>query len=82
MYPDPDRTVLLEIESVMAALCSPETSMAEIIRIVERDAALSRRVIRLANSAFFAGRSRVQSVREAVVRMGTANVAAAMLDAA
>jgi len=63
-------------------LRSPDTDVTEIIRMVEHNPPLARRIIKLANSAFFAGRCPARSVREAVVRLGTSTVADALFDAA
>jgi HD-like signal output (HDOD) protein len=70
------------IDQMATALGDPETPIANIVEMVERDDLLARRIVRLANSAFFAGRSRVCTVRDAVVRVGTANLADALFDSA
>lgn len=50
----------------------------DIARVIASDPALAARVLRLANSAFY-GQSAVGSVREAVIRVGTVDVAALVL---
>jgi len=64
------------------SLRNPGTPTAKIVSIIESDPTLAERVIRLANSAFLAPRCRVQSVRDAVVRLGTARLTDAVLDLA
>ncbi len=49
----------------------PNSSMAEIMRSVELDPALTSDMLRLANSAYFAGPRQISSLREAGVLFGT-----------
>lgn len=56
---------------VSRAIASPDVSLNEIGRIVNRDVAMSTKVLRLVNSAFFGLRRRIVSVEEAVVYLGT-----------
>ena len=53
------------------AINNPRTSLADIGRIISRDAGLSARLLRLANSAFYSFPNRVDSVTPALVRIGT-----------
>ena len=53
-------------------------SAEDIAQLVEADPAIAARLLRLANSAFY-GRSRVASIRDAVIRVGTVDVAALVL---
>lgn len=53
-------------------------SADEIAQVIESDPGLAARVLRLANSAFY-GRMSVASVRDAIVRVGTIDVAALVL---
>lgn len=62
------------VQSVLEALSDPSVSSNDLIALIERNQVLAHRVIKLANSAYFAGRSRVASVREAIARVGTANL--------
>ncbi len=70
------------IQSVVEALGDPNVPFSQLVALVERNDVLAHRVIRLANSAWFAGRTRVTSVREAIARVGTANLAEVVLRAA
>ena len=49
-------------------------NIREIADIVEYDAAVAANVVRVANSAAYGGRYPVERVRDAVVRLGTANL--------
>lgn len=55
---------------LLAELDKPNSEMTAIAAIIERDVAMSARILQLANSAFFANRSPISSIREAVARMG------------
>lgn len=56
-------------ELTMAAE-KPETSLAEIAAIIERDPAMSLKVLQLVNSAYFGAARRVSTVQQAVGRLG------------
>jgi putative nucleotidyltransferase with HDIG domain len=51
-----------------------KVNIREIAEIVEYDVAVAANVVRVANSAAYAGRYPVERVRDAVVRLGTANL--------
>jgi HD-like signal output (HDOD) protein len=52
-------------------LCGrPEKGLKEITRLISQDPALSERVLRLANSAFYGLRQKVSSVGEALLLLG------------
>jgi putative nucleotidyltransferase with HDIG domain len=57
-----------------AMLGDESVNIREIADIVEYDAAVAANVVRVANSAAYAGRYPVERVRDAVVRLGTANL--------
>jgi HD-like signal output (HDOD) protein len=59
---------------LMDVLQSPSADATSIARILERDVALSTKVLQLANASFFAPRTRATSVRGAVVRLGTQTI--------
>jgi HD-like signal output (HDOD) protein len=54
-----------------AATADAEVTAGELAVIVERDTAMTAKVLQLANSAFFAGGRRVSSVHDAIVLLGT-----------
>lgn len=49
---------------------NPETTLQEIARIVDKDAALSAKVLQLVNSAFIGTRTAIRSIEGAVVYLG------------
>jgi HD-like signal output (HDOD) protein len=49
---------------------NPDTSLLDIAAIVERDPAMSLKVLQLVNSAYFGAARRVSSVQQAVSRLG------------
>jgi putative nucleotidyltransferase with HDIG domain len=51
-----------------------ETNVQEIAKVVEYDPAIAANIVRIANSAAYAGRYPVEKVRDAVVRLGTGNL--------
>ena len=72
--------ILLKVESlpsmpkagarVLALLKSPDTSVAEIEKVLRRDPGLTTNVLKLANSAYFGMPSKVGSVKQAFVLLG------------
>ncbi len=57
-----------------AMLGDENVNIREIAEIVEFDVAVAANIVRVANSAAYAGRYPVERVRDAVVRLGTANL--------
>jgi putative nucleotidyltransferase with HDIG domain len=55
-------------------LSDESANLGEIAKVVEYDAAVAANIIRMANSAAWAGRYPVERVRDAVVRLGTVNL--------
>jgi putative nucleotidyltransferase with HDIG domain len=60
---------------ILERLREPNVDAAGLARIIETDAALSSDVIVLANSAVFRGCTQVETIREAVTRLGLGEVA-------
>jgi HD-like signal output (HDOD) protein len=60
---------------VLDLVRDPDVEVAELARLIEIDAALSAGVLVLANSPVFRGVSVVQTVRDAVARLGLSEVA-------
>jgi EAL and modified HD-GYP domain-containing signal transduction protein len=56
------------------SLLAPDASFEELERVISEDPGLSLKLARLANSAFFGGRRRVGTVREALIMLGTVTV--------
>jgi putative nucleotidyltransferase with HDIG domain len=55
-------------------LGSENVNVQELAKVVEYDAAIAANIVRVANSPAYAGRYPVDKVRDAVVRLGTANL--------
>jgi putative nucleotidyltransferase with HDIG domain len=54
-----------------SALASPNTSLSQLERIIEKDVGMAAKILQLANSAFIGARSQVSSVKQAVALVGT-----------
>ena len=52
----------------------PDTTIAEISRLVELDQALTANTLKMANSAWSSAKSPIATVRQAVIRLGTARI--------
>jgi HD-like signal output (HDOD) protein len=63
--------VALELQRLKGA---PNVGMDRISALIERDQALASRVLRVANSSFFGGLKKVDTVNRAVVRLGLERV--------
>ena len=59
---------------LMNVLAKEEYSIAQVAQMIIEDQALSSHVLRLANSAFFGGLSKVTTIRDAIVRLGARQV--------
>ena len=57
-----------------AALASPNTSLSQLERIIEKDIGMAAKILQLANSAFIGARSQVSSVKQAVSLIGTETI--------
>jgi putative nucleotidyltransferase with HDIG domain len=59
---------------VMRMVDDPQTSAADIARVVSADQAMAARILKLANSAFYGASRRIGTVTEAVVLLGMRTV--------
>ena len=59
---------------LLAALDEPRVSTAQIAEIIASDSALTARLLRLVNSAFYAFPSRIETVQQAVFLVGTRQI--------
>ena len=59
---------------LIATLGREDASVAEVAAIIRQDPVIAARVLRSANSAAYAGRSPVSSIRDALLRLGLARV--------
>lgn len=59
---------------LVEALANPNSDLSDMAQIISRDAAMSAKVLQLANSAFFGLRGEVASIHEAVTFLGIETV--------
>lgn len=59
---------------VLNAVADPDLSLAEVSRLIAQDPAMSAGVLKVANSPTYAGAQEVESLRDAVTRLGVAEV--------
>lgn len=64
--------VALKLQQVLAR---PDYSIEEVHQLINADPGLASRILRSANSAFYAGLTKVSTIREAIVRLGAKEVA-------
>lgn len=62
-------------QNVIGMANNPETDVAELAAVIQRDQALSGHVLRIANSAAFGGRESISSLQQAATRLGMKFVA-------
>ena len=83
--PTPDRNMLVQMADTMSVsaqvlarlnqiMRSPMSTLVEIAHVIRTDPALAARVVRIANSAFFASKTRASSLEEALQRVGLREV--------
>ncbi len=58
------------ISRLITLFDDPETTAAEVAEILSKDAGLVTRVLRIANSAYYAGRGDVTTVQQALMKLG------------
>lgn len=63
--PFPDVLIRLERE-----LSQPDVSVLRLASLLEEDVALVAQLLRVANSAYYGGRTRITSVADAAIRLG------------
>ena len=64
----------LSLLQLLAALQDPEIALTTLEELIQRDVALSYRLLRYINSAFFSLRTRVDGIGRAVALLGLSNV--------
>ena len=69
-------------QKVLAKLNQPDFRVVEVTSILEDDPSLAAGVLRVANSAFFAGAKNVSSITQAFMRMGGMSVKESVLSVA
>ncbi len=55
-------------------MADEKSSVSDIASVITKDQALASQMLKLANSAFFAGLNRVRTIREAIMRLGVNQV--------
>ncbi len=60
---------------IFALLDDPDFDIERLVQLTQRDPALSASVLRVANSAAYASQGEIESVREAIMRIGAETVA-------
>ncbi len=55
---------------VLGLLEDPYTDILDVVRLIGEDQALTAQVLRMANSASYAGRSRCETIKNAAIRLG------------
>lgn len=60
--------------SLMGAVKAPETSISQVAEIIEKDIAMSAKVLQLANSAFFGLGKKVTNLQSAATYLGMATI--------
>ena len=61
-------------QELYAKIADERSSISDIAAIIAKDQALAGQMLKLANSAFFAGLNRVRTIREAIMRLGVNQV--------
>ena len=59
---------------LMNVLAKEDYGIAQVAQMIIKDQALSSHVLRMANSAFFGGLSKITTIRDAIVRLGAKQV--------
>lgn len=60
---------------LQAVLSAQDFTIDQVVALIIKDPALTSQILRLANSAFFSGLSKVTTITEAVVRLGAREIA-------
>ena len=62
------------VQELHAKMADENSSINDIAAIIAKDQALAGQMLKLANSAFFAGLNRVRTIRESIMRLGVNQV--------
>lgn len=63
-------TLPVIVQQIQKLIVNPKSNMSQIAQVIENDQAISARVIRLVNSAFYGMRERISSIQRAIVILG------------
>jgi HD-like signal output (HDOD) protein len=72
-HPAPSSLPAVSIQ-VLNAVADPDLSLAELSQLVSQDPALAAGILRVANSPAYAGSQEIQTLRDAVTRLGMTEV--------
>lgn len=61
-------TVAME---VMSLVRNPDSSMADIVKVIQNDPSITTKILKIANSAFYGMRQRIDTINRALVVLGT-----------
>jgi len=61
-------------QELYSKMADENSSIVDIAAVIAKDQALASQMLKLANSAFFAGLNRVRTIREAIMRLGVNQV--------
>ncbi len=64
----------MPVQKVMSILNDPGTTMTQLARLIEYEPGLTVNILRMANSAFFGGHGKVNTVKDAIMRLGMQRV--------
>jgi len=62
------------VQKALALLNDPDADLGELARIIEHDPGLTVNLLKIVNASFFGGNRPMSTAREAIVRLGTAQV--------
>ena len=62
------------VEKATALLSDPDADLGELARIIEHDPGLTANLLKIVNASFFGGNRPMTTAREAITRLGTAQV--------
>jgi HD-like signal output (HDOD) protein len=63
-------TLPVIVGQIQRLIANPRSSMDQIAAVISKDPSIASRVVRLVNSSFFGFRSRISSIRQAIVILG------------
>lgn len=82
-YVESDRVTLPPFDKtalrIQQEIQKPDVKISKIEKLIIADPAMSSQILKVANSAFFRGLSKVMTIREAIVRMGLDEITRIML---
>ena len=67
------------IQEAMSLLRDPDVDMSRLARVIEHDPSMTANVLKLVNSPYFAGHTKISTVREAIVRIGARQLSQLLL---